>query len=226
MIEQNLQELRGQIADCARRAGRQPEDVTLVAVTKTVDVPHIRAAVACGAHDLGENRVQELVRKYDEIPDVRWHLIGQLQSNKIKYIIGKTALVHSLCTLSAAREMDRLCARDGGHVDCLVEVNVAQEDSKSGVTEQALPGFLEEIAGLGGVHVRGLMTVAPFVEDPEQVRWVFARLANVFAKLPARQGDAFEMKYLSMGMSGDFKVAIEEGANIVRVGTAIFGHRS
>ena len=224
-IRENLQKVEESIAKSAAVSGRKAEDVTLIAVSKTIDVERILEAYEAGVRQLGENRVQEMMGKQPQLPpDIGWHLIGQLQKNKVKYIIDKVKLVHSLCSLSVAQEMQRLLEKRDTALDCLIEINIAGEETKSGLSAQELPAFLEQIAPLDRVHIKGLMTVAPFAENPEEVRKYFAEMRGLFDKLSGRAG--LEMKYLSMGMSGDYNVAIEEGANMVRVGTAIFGHRN
>ncbi|MBQ9942716.1 MAG: YggS family pyridoxal phosphate-dependent enzyme [Christensenellaceae bacterium] len=225
-VRDNLEAVRERMAQSAIKAGRLPEDITLVAVSKTKPVELIAQAVEAGALHLGENRVQEMMSKIDLLPkEVKWHLIGQLQKNKVKYIIDKVELVHSLCTLSVAAEMQRLCEKHDTHLDCLIELNVAREDSKSGLLEEDIPAFLDAIAPMDRVHIKGLMTVAPIAADPDEVRPVFAKMRSWFDKLAAEKRNNFSMEVLSMGMSGDFPAAIEEGATMVRVGSSIFGDR-
>ena len=225
-IENNIEEVKKRIELAAKRANRDPKDVLLLAVTKTVDLQRIRQAVDSGLTELGENRVQEMISKYEEIDrKVDWHLIGTLQKNKVKYIINKVKLVHSLCTLSVAQEMQRLCEKNDTHIDTLIEVNVTGEESKSGVPIAEARKFIDSLADLDRVHVKGLMTIARYSPDPEESRPCFKELKDLFEELKPMKSENFEMKYLSMGMSGDFEVAIEEGANIVRVGSAIFGER-
>ncbi len=225
-IQQNIEEIQSRIEAAAERSGRKGEDILLLAVSKTVDLERIRQAVDAGLTSLGENRVQEMMSKYDEIDrNVDWHLIGTLQKNKVKYIINKVKLVHSLCSMSVAQEMQRLCEKHDTHMDVLVEVNVTGEESKSGVAIADARQFIDDIASLDRVHVRGLMTIAMYSPDPEECRPCFRELKSFFEELKACERDNLHMEYLSMGMSGDYEVAIEEGANIVRVGSAIFGER-
>ncbi len=225
-IKQNIEEIQSRIAAAAERSGRMGEDILLLAVSKTVDLERIRQAVDAGLASLGENRVQEMMSKYDEIDrNVDWHLIGTLQKNKVKYIINKVKLVHSLCSMSVAQEMQRLCEKHDTHMDVLVEVNVTGEESKSGVAIAGARQFIDDIASFDRVHVRGLMTIAMYSPDPEECRPCFRELKSFFEELKACERDNLHMEYLSMGMSGDYEVAIEEGANIVRVGSAIFGER-
>ena len=225
-ISENIREIRSRIAAAAIKSGRKEEDILLLAVSKTVEAERIRLAMQAGLTTLGENRVQEMMGKYELLPDAKWHLIGTLQKNKVKYIIDKTELVHSLCTMSVANEMQRLCEKQDTYIDVLVEVNVTGEESKSGVSEAELAAFLKDIAELDRVRVKGLMTIAMYSPLPEETRPCFKRLKQIFDELSHIKRDNFEMKYLSMGMSGDYEVAIEEGANIVRIGSAIFGERN
>lgn len=225
-IKENIADIEEKIAAAAKRAGRDPKEITLLAVTKTVDLPRIREAVDAGLCELGENRVQEFMSKCDDIErNVNWHIIGTLQKNKIKYIINKVKLVHSLCSVSVAEEMQRLCEKNNTHIDVLIEVNVTGEESKSGIPILEIRAFINSISKLDRVHVKGLMTIARYSPDPEDARPCFKELKGLFEELKDRKEENFEMKYLSMGMSGDYEVAIEEGANIVRVGSAIFGER-
>lgn len=223
----NLETVKENIALAAQRAGRKESDIDLLAVTKTIPIERIKIVEDLGMHRFGENRVQEFLKKCDFFTKkTSWDIIGRLQSNKVKYIIEKINLVHSLCTKSTATEMQRLCLVKDTYIDCLVEVNVGAEGSKDGLDLSELPYFLDEIAPLDRVRVKGLMTVAPFAYDAEEVRPIFRSLKKQFDMLSARKADNFEMRHLSMGMSGDYAVAIEEGATIVRVGSAIFGSRS
>lgn len=226
-IARNLETIKANIARAAERSGRSESDIDLLVVTKTIPVERIKIVEELGIYRFGENRVQEFLKKCDFFTKkTSWDIIGRLQSNKVKYIIDNVNLVHSLCTKSTATEMQRLCQVKDTYIDCLVEVNVGAEDSKDGLSLSELPYFLDEIAPLDRVRVKGLMTVAPFAFDAEEVRPVFRSLKKQFDMLSARKADNFEMRHLSMGMSGDYEVAIEEGATIVRVGSAIFGSRS
>ena len=225
-VKDNLLEIQSRIAESAVKSGRRPEDILLLAVTKTVPADRIMEAYDLGLKTYGENRVQEYTAKVDVLPkDVDWHIIGRLQRNKIKYIAGKVALVHSLCAENVAEEMQRICTLRDTSMDCLVEVNVTGEESKDGVSPDRLEDFLSRISQFDRIRIKGLMTIGRFSPDPEDARAAFAELREWFEKLSKYRNDRFEMKYLSMGMSGDFQVAIEEGSNIVRVGSAIFGDR-
>lgn len=223
-VAENLQEIRTRIAQSAEKSGRTPEEIRLVAVSKTVDLSRIGEALEAGIEDLGENRVQEMTEKMPELPkNVRWHMIGRLQKNKVKYIINRVELIHSLCSLDVAREIQRLSVREGVLTDCLVQVNIGMEQSKAGIEETQLDAFLREIAPLDHIRICGLMAIAPKVDEPEQARPYFARMKQLFDGL--KEGERLTKRWLSMGMSGDYQVAIEEGANLVRIGSSIFGQR-
>ncbi|GFN24060.1 YggS family pyridoxal phosphate-dependent enzyme [Thermanaeromonas sp. C210] len=226
-IRENVAEVRERIARAARKVGRQPEEITLIAVTKNVPVERIKEAVDAGIKELGENRVQELLEKQAGLAeeDISWHLIGHLQRNKVKYVWNRVRLIHSLDSLQLARELEKRAAPAGERIKVLVEVNVAGESSKFGLPVEAVPGFLKELTGFKSLEVLGLMTVAPFVNDPEEVRPVFRRLRELAGEIEALALPGVEMRYLSMGMTNDFEVAVEEGSNMVRIGTAIFGPR-
>ena len=223
-IRENIQEILAEIENSAQKAGRRAENVQLLAVSKTVEAQRIQQAMDAGLTAFGENRVQEWKEKYEILPkNISWHIIGRLQKNKIKYIINKIELLHSLCTLEAAQEIERLSAREGVRTNCLVQVNIGREESKAGVEQEELERFLEQLQGVSHIKVQGLMAIAPFAENPEDVRCYFAKMRELYEKMP-NEGN-LERKFLSMGMSGDYKIAIEEGANIVRVGSSIFGAR-
>lgn len=227
MLAENLQEVRAEIEAAARRAGRNPEDVLLLAVTKTHPVAVVREAIAAGLTELGENRVQELLEKQAQITDpVRWHLIGHLQTNKVKSVVGRVALIHSVESLRLAEEISRKAVALGVVQNVLVELNMAGEESKFGIKPEECRAFLRQIAPLPGLKVKGLMTVAPFVEDPERNRVYFRQMRELSVDIAAEKLDNVDMEHLSMGMSNDFAVAVEEGATIVRVGTRLFGERT
>ena len=227
MLAENLQEVRAEIEAAARRAGRNPEDVLLLAVTKTHPVAVVREAIAAGLTELGENRVQELLEKQAQITDpVRWHLIGHLQTNKVKNVVGRVAFIHSVESLRLAEEISRKAVALGLVQNVLVELNMAGEESKFGLKPEECRAFLRQIAPLPGLKVKGLMTVAPFVEDPERNRVYFRQMRELSVDIAAEKLDNVDMEHLSMGMSNDFAVAVEEGATIVRVGTRLFGERT
>jgi len=226
-IRANIEDIRQRIAAAAKRAGRDPEDVTLIAVTKLHDPEEMNEAIACGASDIGENKVQELTAKYDSVTEgVRWHLIGHLQTNKVKYIADKVCMIHSVDSLKLAKEIDKRCGAIGRTMDVLVEVNCAGEESKSGVAPDGAQGLVCDIINeCPAVRVKGLMTVAPAADDPEDVRQYFRQLRLLKDKINEGLDGPLKLSQLSMGMSHDFETAIEEGATMVRVGTAIFGAR-
>lgn len=225
-LEKNIEEVLRRIKEAAKAANRNPEEVQLIAVTKTVDVDVIKEAISYGIIHIGENKVQELTRKYEEIgPIVKYHLIGHLQRNKVKYIIDKVDLIHSLDSYRLAEEIDKRARQIGRTVECLLQVNISGEETKYGVNkEEALP-LLKEISPLKNIRVVGLMTMAPYVEDKEETRQYFKALKDLSREISESSLENVEMKYLSMGMSNDFEIAVQEGANFVRVGSLIFGER-
>lgn len=201
--------------------------MTLIAVSKTKPVSMIQEVYDSGVRDFGENKVQELVSKFDELPhDIRWHLIGHLQTNKVKYIIDKAYLIHSVDSLKLAKEISKEAVKHNLTARILIEVNVAQEESKFGTSVDEVVSLVEEIAKLPNILIKGLMTVAPFVENAEDNRIVFAKLKQLSVDINSKNIDNVHMDCLSMGMSGDYEVAIAEGATYVRVGTSIFGERN
>lgn len=225
-IQVNLERVKAQIAESARLARRDPGEIQIVAVTKNVSLPRVLEARAAGVTCCGENRVQEFLPKHAALGDsVRWHFIGRLQTNKVKQLLGKVELIHSLDRLSLAQEIQRQAAVLGLAVDVLVQVNLAGEETKSGLREEEVLPFLRAVSGMDNLRVRGLMTIAPLVDDPEEVRPVFRGLRLLADRIRDLDLPGVEMWYLSMGMSNDFGVAVEEGANLVRVGTLIFGAR-
>lgn len=202
------------------------DDVLLVAVTKTHPADIINEAIDAGATDIGENKAQEIMDKYDQVKSVRWHMIGHLQTNKVKYIIDKVDMIHSVDSLKLAKEINKRAANHDKIMDVLVQVNSAQEESKFGVTSEETGELIDAIlANCPNVKICGLMCIAPFDENPDNVRKYFAELKKLYDDYKKIEHDNLDFKYLSMGMSHDYKVAIEEGSNLVRVGTAIFGER-
>lgn len=202
------------------------DDVLLVAVTKTHPADIINEAIDAGATDIGENKTQEIMDKYDQVKPVRWHMIGHLQTNKVKYIIDKVDMIHSVDSLKLAKEINKRAANHDKIMDVLVQVNSAQEESKFGVTSEETGELIDAIlANCPNVKICGLMCIAPFDENPDNVRKYFAELKKLYDDYKKIEHDNLDFKYLSMGMSHDYKVAIEEGSNLVRVGTAIFGER-
>jgi hypothetical protein len=225
-VADNLKTVMDRIAAAAKRAGRDPSSVTLVTVTKTVDIGSIREAVSAGAVILGENRVQEAKEKIEKLGNIAgWHLIGTLQSNKAKYAVKLFEVIHSVDNLELAKELDKQAAKIGKVQDVLLEVNIAGEASKSGVAFSDALALVRETAKLQHVSIRGLMTMPPYSEIAEDSRPYFRKLRDSAAAIARENIPNVSMHELSMGMSGDFEVAIEEGATMVRVGTAIFGER-
>jgi len=214
--------VRRQVHDAADVSGRGPEDVTIVVVTKTVGIPELRQAMAAGARDFGENRVQEFLGKYGLFPDVSWHFIGSLQTNKVKDVVGRACLIHSVDSSHLLAEIDRRAEQAGVVQPVLLQVNVSGEGTKHGFGCADVREALVESSSMPHVEVRGLMTMAPFGR-PEDARWVFRELAELRDSLKGMPLNGVELTELSMGMSNDFRVAVEEGATIVRVGGAIFG---
>jgi len=215
------------IDTACKKTGRNPKDITLLAVSKTVESDRAKEAVEAGIKNLGENKVQELVKKYEELKNinVKWHMIGHLQKNKVKYIIDKNILIHSVESLSLAEEINKRARNSNLTADVLIELNIGEEESKFGINEDNVYDFIRSMEQFENIRVLGLMTVAPFCENPEDVRWVFKTMKNIYSKISIMNLRNTEMKYLSMGMTNDFEIAIEEGSNIIRIGTAIFGAR-
>ena len=227
MIRENLEDIERRINEACARSGRRREDVTLIAVSKTKPVEMIREAAELGQRDFGENRPQELRDKYPLLPpDLRWHMIGQLQRNKVKYVIGRACMIHSVDSLALAQEISEQALRASIVMPVLAEINIAGEASKSGISPEDAEAFIRELSRLEGIKVRGLMTVPPFVENPEDNRLYFRKLHNLSIDIANKNIDNVFMCDLSMGMTGDFEVAVEEGATFVRVGTGIFGGRN
>ncbi len=227
MLIQNYNYVKQQVNETAVACGRNPEDITLIAVSKTKPLSDIEELVNVGVNHFGENKVQELCDKYENISTaVNFHLIGHLQTNKVKYIIEKACLIHSLDSIKLAKEIQKEALKKDVIANVLVEVNVAEEESKFGLFIDDVIPFLQEISTYSNIHVKGLMTIAPFVENPEENRVYFRRLKQLSLDIISKNIDNIDMNVLSMGMTNDYKVAIEEGATMVRVGTAIFGARN
>jgi len=220
-VAENLGAIKERIVNAAKRAGRDPTKVHLVAVTKTHSTEVVRAAYEAGHRIFGENYAQELESKASALPkDIEWHFIGKLQRNKVKKVLEKARMIHSVDNIELAREISKRAAEP---VKVLVEVNLAQEETKSGASEEEAPRLAEEVSGLPNINLQGLMTMPPFFDDPDRARPFFARLRYLRDKIEKSTG--LPLPELSMGMTGDFEAAIEEGATIVRIGTAIFGER-
>nr|WP_307989466.1 YggS family pyridoxal phosphate-dependent enzyme [uncultured Niameybacter sp.] len=221
-----LEEIQKKIEKSALKSGRKSEDITLIAVSKTYPIKDIEKAYDLGCTDFGENKVQELMGKINEATfEAKWHLIGHLQRNKVKYIIGQVALIHSVDSLRLAQEIQKESVKRDVITDILLEVNVAKEASKHGIYEEDVLELVHEISKLSHVRLKGLMTVAPFTENPEENRPIFRRLYNLSVDIQKQNIDNISTSILSMGMSNDYEIAIEEGATHVRIGTALFGAR-
>ena len=226
-IKQNLELVNKNIKDALKRSNRKESEVTLIAVSKTKPISMLKECYEAGIRDFGENKVQEIMKKYDQLPkDIRWHMIGHLQRNKVKYIIDKVSMIHSVDSLRLAEEISRQAIKHGIVMDVLLEVNIADEESKFGCQESEIMEFAKEVCKLPGVCVKGLMTVAPYVDNSEENRQHFVKMRQLCVDINAQNIDNESINMLSMGMSGDYIVAIEEGATFIRVGTSIFGERN
>lgn len=227
-IKENIQAINDKIEDAAKRSKRNKDEITLLGVTKTVDTDAILEAINCGITDVGENKPQELARKYDIIGDkVRWHLIGTLQTNKVKYIIDKVYMIHSLDREALCEEIQKRAEKIDRTVDCLVQVNISKEESKHGLDKENVIEFIKNTSQkYKNIKIKGLMTMAPFTSDDNEIRTVFKELKELSLEIKSLNIPDVTMDKLSMGMSNDFEIAIEEGSTIVRVGTSIFGKRN
>lgn len=226
MIKEQLAEVEQHIQEACVRSGRKREEVTLIAVSKTKPVAALKEAYDAGVRIFGENKVQELTDKYEALPkDIQWHMIGHLQTNKVKYIIDKVACIHSVDSLKLAEVIEKEAAKKNCRVNILIEVNVAQEESKFGMSVEDVLPFVEKVSTFPHICIRGLMTIAPFVENAEENRTIFKNLHNLSVDIMDKNIDNVNASILSMGMTNDYEAAIEEGATMVRVGTGIFGVR-
>jgi len=226
MIEQNIQNIQTTIRHHCQIAGRMEDEVALIAVSKTQSIETIHKAVELGMTQLGENKVQEIRDKYDHFDSqVKWHMIGHLQTNKVKYIIDKVVLIHSVDSIRLAQQIDKEAAKCGIIMPILIQLNVAHEDSKFGIKPSELLDLIHVLVKFKNIRIKGLMTVAPYVVDSEQNRPIFRKMKDISVDIAAKNIDNVTMGILSMGMSGDYGVAIEEGATMIRVGTGIFGKR-
>ena len=226
MIKSNLESVSKNINTACNKIGKHPDEVHLIAVSKTKPVSMLQTAYDCGIRDFGENKVQEIMEKYDKLPgDIRWHMIGHLQRNKVKYIIDKVCLIHSVDSLRLAEEINKEAAKHNLIMPILVELNIADENTKFGLSFSECEEMILSISKLPNIRIKGLMTVAPFVENAEENRQYFKAMKQLSVDIMKKNIDNVCMDILSMGMTGDYEVAIEEGATIVRVGTGIFGER-
>ncbi len=227
MIADNISSVEERIQAACARSGRSREDVTLICVTKTMPVSDLQQAYDAGQRSFGENRVQEINEKFPQLPrDIRWHMIGHLQRNKVRYLMDKAVMIHSVDSAALAQTISREAVRAGRVMDILLEVNAAGEESKFGLGYEDVLPLIREIAPLPGIRICGLMTVPPYTDDPETSRPFFKKLRELAVDITSQSIDNVSMHILSMGMTGDFEVAIEEGATHIRVGTAIFGKRN
>ena len=221
-IALRLEAVEGKIKAAAERAGRKREDILLLAVTKTMDIPVMKAAQELGLTHFGENKPQEINRKYPEFEGISWHQIGHLQTNKIKYILDKVCLIHSVDSLHLGEEISKRAQKPA---DILVEVNISGDEAKHGIKPEEADTLVSELSKLENIRVKGLMTVAPFVQNPEENRRFFKKMYELSVDIQSKNYDNVTMEHLSMGMTNDYEVAIEEGATIVRIGTGLFGAR-
>jgi hypothetical protein len=224
-IAKNILDIRTQISAAATKADRDPSLVKLVAVSKTHPVSKIKEAAAEGQVDFGENRPQDMLEKYEQLPDLQWHMIGSLQRNKVKYIAPFVHLIHSVDSEKLLKEINKRAGQNERNIDCLLQINISDEDQKGGLTENEAHDLLNRIEEYPHIRVLGLMGMAEFTSDMKVVRMQFRRLKTAYERFKVVQNERVSMQQLSMGMSGDFEVAIEEGATLVRIGSAIFGHR-
>lgn len=224
-IEQRLCDIRNRIDHAAKECGRNPEDIKLIAVTKTYPTDAMNEAIRLGVTDVGENKPQEVRDKFDDVLPVRWHLIGHLQTNKVKYVIDRCCMIHSVDSIKLMQEIERLASSHDCHIDILIQVNISGEESKSGISPDELPSLLEYAGELSHTHVKGLMTIAPKTEFGD-VSEHFKNMKELFDKTADTNYKNVSMTELSMGMSGDFETAIKHGATMVRIGSSIFGPRN
>lgn len=225
-IKSNIEYIQELKAKAAEQSGRRAEDVLLVAVTKLHTPEEMNEAIDAGITDIGENKVQEILDKYDKVKPVRWHLIGHLQTNKVKYIIDKVSMIHSVDSLKLAKEIDKRAGQHGINMDILIQVNSAMEESKFGITTGETDQLIRDISEqCPNVTIKGMMCIAPYADEPNEIRGYFAEVKALYDKYSDSDLDRVDFQYLSMGMTHDFEVAILEGSNLIRVGTAIFGYR-
>lgn len=227
MIAENIAQVQKNIEEACKAVNRDPSEVTLISVSKTKPVSMLQEAYDAGSRDFGENKVQEIMDKYPQLPsDIKWHMIGHLQRNKVKYIVDKVELIHSVDSLRLAETIEQEAAKHQVIVPILIEVNVAEEESKFGLKTEEVISLVESVAAFPHIHIKGLMTIAPYVENPEDNREIFRQLKKLSVDIAAKNINNVNMSVLSMGMTGDYQVAVQEGATMVRVGTGIFGERN
>ncbi|MCR5293245.1 MAG: YggS family pyridoxal phosphate-dependent enzyme [Eubacterium sp.] len=227
MLYDNYKEVQDNIIKACEKAGRNPDEVTLIAVSKTKPLSDIEELIACGVKEFGENKPQEMKQKIEEVSTpVNFHLIGHLQTNKVKYVVGKAVLIHSVDSMHLAEAIEKESAKKDIITDILIEVNMAEEETKFGLSAKDTESLVREISSLPHIRIKGLMTIAPFVDDPEENRPVFRAMKELLLDIKSKNIDNVDMNILSMGMTNDYMVAVEEGSTMVRVGTAIFGARN
>lgn len=227
MLYENYEKVVENVKKACERSGRNFQDVTIIAVSKTKPLSDVEELLAHGITEFGENKVQEMVDKYEHVSKpVNWHLIGHLQTNKVKYIVDKACLIHSVDSVHLAKEIEKEAAKKDIVVKVLIEVNIAQEESKFGIREDEVYSLIDAIKDMPHVHVMGLMTIAPFVDNPEENRVYFRKMHQLLLDIKSKCIDNIDMNVLSMGMTNDYEIAVEEGATMIRVGTAIFGARN
>ena len=227
MIQENIKLVEENIKKACEKVGRDVNEVTLIAVSKTKPYTAIEEALPTGVKDYGENKVQELCDKYEILPkDIKWHMIGHLQRNKVKYLVGKASLIHSVDSIRLAEQIEKEYAKADEIANILIEVNMAQEESKFGITSEETEQLVREIAKFPHIRIKGLMTIAPYTDNPESNRVYFRNIKKLSFDIENKNIDNVSMSVLSMGMTGDYQVAVEEGATLVRVGTGIFGERN
>ena len=227
MIQENIKLVEENIKKACEKVGRDVNEVTLIAVSKTKPYTAIEEALPTGVKDYGENKVQELCDKYEILPkDIKWHMIGHLQRNKVKYLVGKASLIHSVDSIRLAEQIEKEYAKADEIANVLIEVNMAQEESKFGITSEETEQLVREIAKFPHIRIKGLMTIAPYTDNPESNRVYFRNMKKLSVDIENKNIDNVSMSVLSMGMTGDYQVAVEEGATLVRVGTGIFGERN
>jgi len=224
-LREKLNDIYNRIDVAAKKSGRVGKDVKLVGVTKGTDIDVVKIAYELGLDEFAESRVQEFIPKQEELPTANWHFIGRLQTNKVKYIIDKVSLIHSLDSIALAEEINRQAKNRGLKANVLVEVNISGESSKAGIEPKRCEDFLRTISEYENLTVKGLMTIAPFTENREEIRFIFGNLYKLFIDIAEKEIHNIYMEYLSAGMTNDFELAIEEGVNLVRIGTGIFGSR-
>ena len=227
MLYENYEKVVENVKNACARSGRNFDDVTIIAVSKTKPLSDVEELLAHGVTEFGENKVQEMVDKYEHVSKpVHWHLIGHLQTNKVKYIVDKACMIHSVDSVHLAKEIEKEAAKKNLVVKVLLEVNIAHEESRFGINETEVYDLIDAIKDMPHIHVMGLMTIAPFVENPEDNRIYFRKMYQLSLDIKSKCIDNIDMNVLSMGMTNDYEIAVEEGATMIRVGTAIFGARN